>query len=256
VGRLLGGSELFAIHLTLFLPIACGAALSGETATRRVAMAAVSIGALALVLSFSRSAWVGGFASLLVVSALVAWRGGSRSARAVAVTLAALGFGGVLVVVADVSLPGVPESYMRRLSSLGSAGLFADRAEEWGRAFPVLRSSPIVGRPDAPNCYNILLGLASQSGLPILIPFVWLVVAGFRGALRGLVEHTGLAAGLVGAIIGLLVTGIGESSLGARVMPEVGLLIGMTVGLGGTALPSGLVDGSSPSGPTRWDERR
>ena len=45
-----------------------------------------------------------------------------------------------------------------------------------------IRTSPVWGNPEAPNAYNLLLGLASRSGLPVLLPFLWLVWSAFRGA--------------------------------------------------------------------------
>jgi O-antigen ligase len=228
VGRLVGGSELLAIHLTLWFPLGLAIALcaAGASMAGIGSWLAVAAGAFALLASYSRSGWVGGLVASLVVLGCLLGSERRRIASVLLVGMLILAAAAALVALSGWSPPGVPAAYVERLGTLARSGLFADRSEEWQRALPVLRSAPLFGSPAAPNCYNLILGLASRHGLPILVPFAALVAMAMMGAWRGRGRQRGAAAGVLGALAGLLVTGIGEASLGARVMPEAMAVLG------------------------------
>ncbi len=224
IGRAVGGSELLVVHLTLWLPLMLAGWLDRGSWLGLVALVA---GAVTLVLSFSRSGWVGGFVGCLVAAALVGVQSGRRVAWIVAGSGLILGVLGAAVLGGVVEV-GLPAPYAERFGSLGSVGVLSDRSEEWGRAAEVLARSPLFGELDAPNAYNLVLGLASRSGWPILLPFVWLVAAALLACVRARRGWAGgIAPGVAGAVVALLVTGVGEASLGARVMPEAMAIFGI-----------------------------
>jgi O-antigen ligase len=197
-------------------------------------------GAAALGVSFSRSGWVGGWLALVVVAALAWWWARRRAALALGVVLLLLGGAGALLVAGGAEVPGLPAAYGERLASLGGGGaLFGDRAGEWRRGLDAIAASPLVGRSDAPNCYNLLLQIAARSGLPAAACLLALVVAvaarmlAVGGAQRAAAPANAvLVAGCLGGLVGLLATGIGESSLGLRVVPVALTLLGVGAGLG------------------------
>ena len=158
--------------------------------------------------------------------------GGGRL-LALALVLVAFGALGALLLVA----PGSPLApFGERLRALDPGSLLLARRADWGGAVATIKSHPLFGQPDAPNAYNLFLGLAAQSGLPVLGFFLALLGATWaagRKALAGPLAPE--AVGLIGSTIGLLVTGIGESTLGARLTPPAFLLLGLLAGLGAVA---------------------
>jgi hypothetical protein len=250
-GSVVGGSELLAIHLTLLAPPAIALVALGVDRSRAT-KALLVLSGLALVVSFSRSGWVGGWAAILGMGLVASKLDRRRGAGLL--LLAGLGLG--LAILAALVLTATGETlgaYAARLRSLLSADLLADRRSDWQSGLATVRAHPIFGLPDARNPYNILLGLAAVSGLPILVLFATLIGIGVRSGLRALRESRSAAApvavGLFGSVIGLLVTGIGEASLGTRLTPPVMVTLGLLAGLGaGTASASrpAAGPGSSP----------
>ncbi|MGD8394529.1 MAG: hypothetical protein PVF43_03515 [Candidatus Eiseniibacteriota bacterium] len=247
IGQLVGGSELLAIHLTLVAPLALGLALArpGRDPRAWLGWAGALGGLAALGVSFSRSGWVGGWLALLVVAGLAWWWGRRRAALVAAALLLLVGGVAGLLLVGGIELPGVPAVYAERLGSLGGGGaLLGDRTREWQRGIDTIAAAPLVGHADAPNCYNLVLGIAARSGLPAAACFLVLVVvsalrmmAAGRAWRPAAVADSALIAGCLGGLVGLLTTGIGESSLGLRVVPLALTLIGLGAGL--TALRRG-----------------
>jgi len=237
VGGWFGDSEVLAIHLVMLLPVGLGFILAfpaGFSMRSMVGWLAWVLGAAALAMTFSRSGWAGGYVGLGVVAALSWWYHRRPAAGWV---LVLLGLGGLGVVLVLAGLPILPESFAPlrgRLGSLVSGHLLDTRLGVWKLGENVLREHPLVGNPDAPNCYNLYLGLASRSGWPTLLFYVVLVAGTIRSLWRAMpVSGMGLfAAGLTGALAGHLVTGIGESSLSVQVTPEVMSIIGLAAGLG------------------------
>jgi hypothetical protein len=237
VGGVVGGSELLAIHLTLLAP--AGLAIVALGADRRpLTRVLVALAGLGLVLSFSRSGWVGGWAAILGMG-IAAGKLDRRAGRRLLILAGAILVLAVTLAIVLASAGEIPGAYAARARSIISADLLAGRRSEWGIGLATMRAHPVFGLPEAVNPYNLILGLAAVSGIPILFPFVALLVAAARGARRALGRGdvaSGVAAvGLLGAVIGLLVTGIGEASLGARLTPPSMITLGLLAGLGGGA---------------------
>ena len=74
-------------------------------------------------------------------------------------------------------------------------------------------------------------------------------LAGLRAAWRGDAGESILAVGLLGAAIALLVTGIGEATLGARLTPPAFVTLGLLAGLGSGA--AGGAGGAGSAGGAR-----
>jgi hypothetical protein len=256
VGRLIGGSELLAICLTLLWPLVLAPALGG-LGRRWLWWLGASAGACILVLTFSRSGWVGGWAALCVVSVLMVRQGRRKELWwIVGATL-------LLSIAAAASLATgwlpdfVPPRYAHRFLSLGGRGLFASRLQEWTVGLQAVIASPLWGDQGTPNSYNLILGVASRSGLPALLPLAWLVVSALIGSLkRSRSEDWIWSAGIVGSIVGLLVTGIGESSLGIRVMPVAMACLGIALSLKSTVQVSARSGENSEPAPDSSSPQR
>jgi hypothetical protein len=233
IGSAVGGPELLALHLTLLAPPALALVALGRDPARATRILLVIAG-LALVATRSRSGWMGGWAAILgmgILGCKVAPRGG-KGLVGLALGVAGLGVAGALIL----RLPGIPGGALgERLRELTPASLFAARRADWGNGLRTIRAHPWFGQPDGPNAYNLFLGLAATSGLPILLAWgavLWNACASGLRTLRLRSAAAPEAIGLIGAVIGLLVTGIGEATLGARLMPPAFLILGLLQGSG------------------------
>ncbi len=229
VGRWVGGSELLAIHVTLLWPLCLGALGAGGGRRDLLAAGGLVAGLSLLALSFSRSGWIGGTlawaVTLIALGHARRRRGWWVAGMAVIVAAATLG----VWVAAGAELPGLPAAYSRRLASLSSSNLLGDRAVEWQRGLSALRAAPWTGQLDAPNCYNLFLQLGARGGWFLLVAMIVWMGAQVTVALAQLRQRPYVAGGL-GAVVGLWITGLGESSLGARVVPEAALVFGYLAG--------------------------
>lgn len=238
VGSWVGGSELLALHLSLLIPPGLVLAARGEGGRPRLVLLFSALAAGALVISFSRSGWIGTWAGILGMG-WVSIKADRRLARRFLLLAGGLLFLGLFVALAGAFLtPDGGEfarAYAGRLGSLARGDLFADRAADWRKGVDAVRTHPWFGHPAAPNPYNLALALAAASGLPALFLFAGLTVAAIRNGLR--VAAAGgialpLAVGLLGAVFATLTTGIGESTLGARLTPPAFATLGLLVGIG------------------------
>jgi hypothetical protein len=232
-GSPVGGSELLAIHLTLLTPP--GLALVALGADRSWASRIILVLAgMALAISFSRSGWIGGWAAILGMG-LLAGKFDPRRGRRLAAIAGILAAAAVAAAIGLHAAGGAAGDLGARVRSFADPlGFLHGREREWRQGLASIGAHPLFGDPDAPNPYNLVLGLAAVSGLPILIPLAGMVTAAVRNGMRArAVANTWApAVGLLGALIALLVTGIGESSLGARVTPAAMVTLGLLTGLG------------------------
>ena len=231
-GSAVGGPELLALHLTLLAPPGIALCVLGRDASR-ASRFLLGLAAIALVLSFSRAGWAGAWAAILGMG-LVAGKVDRRGARFL------LLIAGVLIVLAILamlvfSVAGGPLApYGERLRTMSPGALLASRSADWQKGIATISAYPLFGQPDGPNPYNLFLGLAAESGLPLWIPWIAILALAAGAGLRALGAGSPvapLAAGFLGAMIGLVVTGIGEASLGARLTPPAMLSLGLTTGL-------------------------
>ena len=236
-GSIVGGSGLLALHLTLLIPPGLVLASEAGQRSRDARILLLSLAGAGLFLSFSRSGWVGCLAAILSMG-VVALGSDRRVGRRLLMLAAALLAGGVLAVAARETGFGDGEfarAYGDRLHSLARLDLFADRAEEWRLGVSSIREHPWFGQPSAPNPYNLALDLAAKSGLPALLLFGWFVAASLASGIRATARSDAaspLALGLIGAVVAVLVTGVGESTLGARMTPTAFATLGVLAGIG------------------------
>jgi len=223
----LAGQGVVATRLCVAALAALGAAvaLSGHPAARAAEAAlplvTAPLCAWALVVSQTRSAWVGAALGLVVIAVL-------RAPRLLWLLGAA---------VAAVALLR-PASVTSRLTILDESS--RDRYYMWQAGVDMVLDKPVFGQgpgmilavysryrwPEAPNprqphLHNNLLQVAAERGLPGLAFFLWWVVAAFAAALgearRGGSEGPGTgwaAGGVLGALAAVFVAGLFEYNLG------------------------------------------
>jgi hypothetical protein len=215
-------TRVFVLAATL---LAAGIALSRRPAARAAEAAlpwvAAPLAAWALVLSQTRSAWVGAFVGLAVVAVL-------RSPRLLWAVPA----------VAAVVLALRPAAVTSRLT-LGDDSS-RDRLYMWQAGLDMVLDRPVFGQgpgmilsaypryrwpeathPMQPHLHNNLLQVAAERGLPALAFFLWWAIAAFLAALRAARRGTaegpgpGWAAGAAfAALAAVLAAGLFEYNLG------------------------------------------
>jgi O-antigen ligase/tetratricopeptide (TPR) repeat protein len=205
-----GNPDLLGGFLVLSVPIALGLALVEQRlAWRLVYWVGFGLNGLALIVAFTRGAWIGGFVGLLLV-AIVAWRQRARM-RVVdwmpAGVSAALGAG---VIWRSLSSTNEVMNFGKRFASIfqlgGGSG--QTRTEIWKAAFAAVKASPVLGwgadtfrlvfpkfkplvyvrdagsNSVADNAHNYPLQLAAGVGIPGMLllygVFVWAGVRSFR----------------------------------------------------------------------------
>ncbi len=234
IGSLVGGPELLALHLTLLIPP--GLAWIMKRPRQSLVIASfIGISGVALGASFSRSGWLGGWAAILAMGLLGFKIDRRLGTRLLVLALVLIGAAVVGALVLGAVGGDTGRAYADRLGSLGGLGILGDRRADWALGIESIAEHPLFGRLDPRNPYNIVLGLAVASGLPILVPFLWLVfvaMASGAKAPRGGGDRAIEALGLTGAIVALLVTGMGESTLGSRLTPPAFASLGLLAGLG------------------------
>ena len=257
--------------LTLYLPLAV--ALVEEWAFRRSTWASrlfvlagcvifLALVAGVLVLTQSRSGWIGGAGGLLALWAL--W-GLSSPHRWMRLLGAALPLVMVVVVVGGIFCAGPQrmgeilygaESDAAVMTTVGSISMAA-RVEIWTRALYVIRDFPFTGcglgafrrvvhalcpfsgigpDQDIAHAHNIFLQTALDLGLPGLVAYLaLLVVAGmscWRWARRGGPLARTVALGLAGGLVGLHVYGLADAlALGCKPGLAFWLALGLVASL-------------------------
>lgn len=229
----------FAGQLLLEVPVAAAVALLAKDRRWRLGAGAVALlGTLALVGTYTRSAWIG----LLVA-------GGVILGATVPLGLAAL----LAVAVSAYFL--APGTFGERLrSAFDPASKWnAERLHMWDAGVRMFRDHPLtgVGLQDlhelydryrspasterAGHLHNVIVQVAATMGLAGLAAFAWLygsLVAAAGAGLRPLLRQRGLAAGLklgvVAALAGFLVAGFFEWNFGdEELLYPLYLLVGL-----------------------------
>ena len=138
---LLGGFLIFSVTVALGLALA-----EGNLVWRLVYWAGFGLNGLALIVAFTRGAWIGGAVSVLLI-AVIAWRNRAPLRRldwVPAGISAALGVG---VIWRSLSSPDDVMNFGKRLASIfefgGGSG--QTRTEIWQAAFAAIRERPILG---------------------------------------------------------------------------------------------------------------
>jgi O-antigen ligase len=213
----LGSSAYLGAAMVLLAPVAAGLALDAARTPRLRLAAALcaGLGALGLVVSGARAAWVG---ALVAVAAVVIARRPRLRRRLPAILL---GTGAVVAVAVLTGVAGrVPDAFG------GKGGGIAGRLDEWRVASAVVSADPLAGAgpegyriafgshvddayeidhgrdPLPDRAHSAVLDVAATVGLPgLAVYLVLLAVVGrfvVRVLRRGSPALAGLAAGLVG----------------------------------------------------------
>lgn len=257
----LGGTVLFFLPVALSLVL--GRRIEGSWASLAARTGALLLSvvlAIVLVLSQSRSAWMGGLAGLAIV-AVLRW----RRARwpIVALTLALLAWLWIMAPTLWVEM-GQPGPDSRTVFDPGS---LAERSGPWVRALDMVGQFPITGSglgafrqmahlfgpvplakadPDIAHAHNVFLQVAVDVGIPGLVAYVallgtalWCAVQVLR---RGEVGLSALAIGIVGSLVAFHVYGLADTiALGAKPGLAFWLLLALAAaawGVGQTSEPA------------------
>ena len=217
--------RLFVLALAvaaLALAVSWGSLASGATAA--AACFALPVTAWALIVSETRSAWVGAACGIGALAALALL-------RAPRWAWAALALGAALVLI-------VPGGIRSRLTVTDESS--RDRYYMWQAGIDMVLERPVFGQgpgmvqvvyprfrwPEAPNprqphLHDNMLQIAAERGLPGLVFFLWWVgvafLAALREAQRAAAEGRGArwaAAGALAALSAVFVAGLFEYNLG------------------------------------------
>jgi O-antigen ligase len=230
----------FALYLGRLAPIAAAIALLAPL-TKRTRALYGGLGALCLLgvlLSFTRGAWLGDAAALLVVAAFA-----GRNWLATAVGAGA---------VAGVGLASVQAKRIQSIFTFTPGSTGFSRLELWRATASMIRDHPLLGvgldnflyqypryilpearnEPDLSHPHNWLLDFWSRIGIFGLAAFVWLQVLFFRMALKVARLSGGwaraLAVGLLASMVDALVHGLVDN---AYFLVDLSLLFWLALGL-------------------------
>ncbi|HDT11179.1 MAG TPA: hypothetical protein ENN58_00420, partial [bacterium] len=243
-GSVFNDSEMLSIYLTLVLPLALGVLVySDERVNRVLAAAAFLSGGMALFLSYSRAGWISGAVTSLILAIHYlffadrylrtdrAGRHRKKKALFVILTLSSLlclWFCYVERLVRDI--------FYARFMSIFSDYTLGGRVDLWKSAWRLIQDSPLLGHGAFPNVYNLYLQVAGQFGLVALAFFFFLFLKFFGVVFIRLKnvksprERGIVVAGSLG-VLGLLIVGMAESSLGSRMSPLFWMQVGMVMAL-------------------------
>ncbi len=279
--------------MALYLPMAAGVALGGWRERRHglalLALAAVGVTGLTLLLTQSRTGWIGGAGGLATLGLL--WGLTSRRRRVVlaAALLPLLALAAVVAIVITLGPgrldqliygAGTPAGVEQAVGEISLSG----RGEIWSRAIYAIQDFPFTGtglgtfrrvvpllyplftvgpEVDIAHAHNIFLQVAVDLGLGGLVAYLALLwgAAGitWRAARSGSPWVRFVALGLLAGLVGLHIYGLADAlALGSK----PGLAFWMVLGLIG-ALPAAceppLTEPSPPlrsgSSPSRFASR-
>ncbi|MDP3541064.1 MAG: O-antigen ligase family protein [Elusimicrobiota bacterium] len=210
IGSLVGSPVGLGCALAMLAPLQLRLALDGEDAPRRLlGWAFLGLSSLALVLTWSRGAWL---AAALASGCYLLWTGRLRLPKMPVLAAAAL-VAGALAVAAVRARPTATSDMGRVAVWLSSLKVFA--------AHPVLGAGPdtvalMLGRHKTEgfvraygelggqgHAHNDLLQALATTGLPGLAAYIWLLLAAWRRLKNALRDET-LRAGAAAAGAGLV----------------------------------------------------
>ena len=267
----LGGTVLFFLPVALALVVGRRAGGGAGLAARVAGLLAVVVMGAVLVLSQSRSAWVGALAGLAVV-AWLRW----RRARWLILVAGAVLLVWLLVMAPELSVQVAQQGPDSR--TLVDAGSLGERSGPLLRAVDMIAKFPITGSglgafrllahlfgpvplsrpdPDIAHAHNVFLQVGVDLGIPGLVAYLALLGialwCAWQVLCRGETPLAWLAIGIVGSLVAFHVYGLADTiALGAK----PGLGFWMLLGLAAAAwqvpqeaadAPAGLgVDAASP----------
>lgn len=223
IGPFETGNQL-AGYLVPNVPFAAGRLLMSESRrSKLLALAALVFMVRSIWLSGSRGGFVACFASLLPLALFVPRR------RVGAI--AAVGAIGLVMAVAQGGL--LHSTKLQRFLTLGrfeNEETFRWREEQWAIFMSTLKQHPIMGTGSdvdktladldrAQTPHNTYLGLAMKAGIPGAVFMVTMLAVVALSCVRGLLapgtdaEAMVFWMGLLGAVIGLAVHGLGEATI-------------------------------------------
>ncbi len=197
----LGGFLIFSVTVALGLAL-----LERRTVWRLVYWVGFGINGVALIASFTRGAWIGGFVSLVIVC-IAAWRQRVALRRIDWIPAGASLAVGIAVIARSLSSSSEVMNFGRRIASIFQfgSGSGQTRTEIWRAALAAIKDRPFLGSgPDTfrltftklksldyvrqkggtssvDNAHDYLLHLASGTGIPGALIFCGIVVwAGVR----------------------------------------------------------------------------
>ena len=225
----LGNPVYLGAYLVLVLPLALSLALTVKSRLRYLYVAVLILGAMALIFTYTRAAWIGTAVSLAVIVFVHARELNRRNLVLVFSVVS------IVVVMTTMLFLVKPEKagvYSRIAASFNlSAGSVGERLGFWRTSLSVVRERPLFGwgletfgdvswphRPDdvngrpprADRPHNQFLYMASSLGLIGLTAYLWLLAVIFRRIWRGVRENEDagdryLATGIFAAGLGYIV---------------------------------------------------
>lgn len=247
-----GSPNALGAYLALLLPVALSLVVAGVDAFhRRLGGAAFVLGSVALVLSFSRGAWVGFTASTVLLVA-VAWR--RRWVRGSMI----VAFGAVVLVLAI----GFQEEIVVRLAQYNNLAA-RSRLPLMELAFSMIRDRPLLGvgannfaaaldpyvtveysQSWVSTVHNKYLLVWAETGIGALIAFLWTMVAAVSAGWRlsrlrdPMISPIafGLAVGLIASMIHMTV----DLFHGRAQLQMMWAVIGLTLAAGRLARPAAI----------------
>lgn len=245
--------------LVLYLPIAIALA-SSFLRERRFAWALVAVGGLGIIggtlmLTQSRSGWIGSAAGVVALAIAAGWTRGRRGARIATLVLPA-----ALIIAVVILIRTRPELAARFINTSRASGdeiSLSGRPEIWSRALYAIQDFPFTGTGlgtfrrvvnllyplftispdyDIAHAHDIFLQVALDLGLPGLVAYLaclWLALAvAWQVARRSAGAVRGLALGLLAGMVALHVYGLTDAiALGAKPGIAFWLALGLIAAL-------------------------
>lgn len=233
-----GNATFLGAHLVLMAPLVAIQVRSSDVRWRSTAWVATGLGAVALVLSGSRGAWVGTVAAALVIG----WpwlrerRGHLVLALAVLVTAVGLGVSVSSPVIVRDTATGRLDLWVVAARAVGDRPILGSGPDSQRLVLPAAMDDDFESEHQSDElhdrAHSLPLDTAVATGLIGVVVLGVLLVSvgrlGRRAAARGRI-HRALAAGAVGYLVHLLVA-FGDASLDPLAWLVVGLLVAPLAG--------------------------